>query len=169
MTIILALLLLVYFIPGILIERRRYAIADFKVKSFEPTNEFYEKKYREAELERESLSHGICNLKYPSLAVRGCDCIRQRKWNKLGREMREAKDRTTTLPAARVEPAIIALWPGYLVGQFIKSGEPPATPEVTRLREIEQARHDAELAEIRLREEVALDEQLELSRKRLGK
>lgn len=159
------LIFLVYLSVGATIERRRYAIANFKYQQFQPSQAFYEQQRREAEHNQLAIKHGICNMKYSALANRGCDCEKSKKWWEYKRIIDLATAQNLNHPLPEISKSNIMGWPLYVVCEWVKSGEPPMTDEVRRMKEINSARQDAEIAELRLRESLALDRELELSRR----
>lgn len=93
--------------------------------------------------------------------IGNCDCGATKKNRRLVQEHMKTINGTYDEPDV-IKP--ILFWPGYVLTNFVKNGEPADKDLARRQKELAQAEHDAELAELRAREAAALDKELALSR-----
>lgn len=159
--------LIAYLITGMTMERNRYALARVKCDSIEMNRDYYDRLYDEAKAKRDSIPHKSYCFTYISgnHSCQNCTTTNSDNWRKYTLEMKEAKAGRSRAPVAAVSPTAVFFWPGVLGVNWIKSGEPKNSPEAQRLREIAEAKHDAEIAELRARESRALDKELANYRK----
>jgi hypothetical protein len=70
------------------------------------------------------MTHGICNMNYPAMRDRGCDCSKQKKWRSLHEELKSLQDGGPVLHPPGPQWNVIPSWPVVAFHNFI-------TPEVT--------------------------------------
>lgn len=170
MVFIILFVLFTYMTVGAVYSRKRYAnilataktkVSDFKaievnkkrLAELQNQNELMRSSHKVDTLSRYHKS-GCDKIRYPNIGT--CDCGALRANEKALNECQRSLDGVIDEPST-FKPMLF--WPLYLTEDFIKSGS-ANTIEAKRALEIEQAEHNAHIAEIRAREAKALDEEL---------
>ncbi len=182
--IFIALLITMYLMIGLVYSRKRYATLAFERKAALPTPTEKDKAARariavldentkelSAPMSKDPVVHGVgCGaLGFHNADYRKqwCNCGVYKKLQAIDRERRELKMGVAPNGEYK-EPEKylpVVFWFAYMAGDFVSSGTPADSEAVRRAKEIAEATHAADMAEIRARESAALDRELEASKR----
>lgn len=124
----------VYPAIGLAATRKRYTKA---VRHYGThRNTIAEQNLADVKKELAGLHHGICNLGYPELSRRGCDCGQKQKWGQLRATIAELRKSVVDKPNPQY--TTIALWPGSLVESYVKGGA-SALPDYDLIEQMERS------------------------------
>lgn len=102
---------------------------------------------------------GCDKARYSHIGVCDCGAVKKNRnrHNELSKKIEGRID----------EPDVtkpILFWPAYMLGDFVRNGEPSDKELARRMKELSEAEHNVKIAELRAREAAALDKELEALR-----
>jgi hypothetical protein len=126
--------LVLYVVCGSMTARNTYAIKQREWLAIADSEEGRDNRMTEIKETLKTMKHGICNVNYPEMRDRGCDCSNKKKWFALHEELKELQDGGPVQHAPGPQWSTILAWPPIAYHNFI-------TPTVVK-GEVMSSYHD---------------------------
>lgn len=121
--VLLALGLVAYLVVGVFNARSVYAIQMQQQDSGKSLNDL-RREHTRAINRVNDIRHGLgCNMNYPTLARKGCDCYSKVSWREASDALGIVRQAIANYPA--ISYMSIFLWWADMIGRFIRNGYKP--------------------------------------------